>query len=149
MRSCPNRIRCRRPSDPLQRPLTGGVAQFVAEAVARSLKIRCRSEKPGLLGRASMLHASEQDRKDADLVGRAAVRGLLAGETDKMVALLSLGERSETGYEFVPLKDVAEIERPISSEWIGDGPIPVKDEFFAYLRPLMGELVPYCTALHQ
>ena len=140
-------------SDPLQRPITGGVAQFVAEAVARNLKIRCRSEKPGLLGRSSMLHAAEQDKKDAELVGRAAVRGLLAGETEKMVALLPLDTkndaRSETGYEFIPLEDVAEIERPIPSEWIGDGPIPVKDEFFAYLRPLMGALVPYCTALHQ
>jgi 6-phosphofructokinase len=136
-------------SDPLKRPITGGVAQFVAEAVARNLKIRCRSEKPGLLGRASALHASEQDRKDADLVGRAAVRGLLAGETEKMVSLLPLHAQSETGYEFVPLDKVAEAERPIPREWIGDGPIPVKDGFFEYLRPLMGELVPYCTALHQ
>lgn len=140
-------------NDPLQRPITGGVAQFVAESVARSLKIRCRSEKPGLLGRASMLHASEQDRKDADLVGRAAVRGLLAGETEKMISLRPVDEtgaaQNENGYEFVPLEDVAEIERPIPAEWIGDGPVPVKDEFFQYLRPLMGELVPYSTALHQ
>ncbi|MGB6743413.1 MAG: diphosphate--fructose-6-phosphate 1-phosphotransferase [Terracidiphilus sp.] len=136
-------------SDPLKRPITGGVAQFVAEAVARNLKIRCRSEKPGLLGRASMLHASTQDRKDAELVGRAAVRGLLAGETEKMVSLLPLDARSETGYEFVPLEKVAEKERPIPAEWIGENAIPVKEGFFKYLRPLMGELVPYCTALHQ
>jgi 6-phosphofructokinase len=136
-------------SDPLKRPITGGVAQFVAEAVARNLKIRCRSEKPGLLGRASMLHASTQDRKDAELVGRAAVRGLLAGETEKMVSLLPLDARSETGYEFVPLEKVAEKERPIPAEWISENAIPVKEGFFKYLRPLMGELVPYCTALHQ
>jgi 6-phosphofructokinase 1 len=136
-------------SDPLQRPITGGVAQFLAEAVARNLKIRCRSEKPGLLGRSSMLHASEQDRKDAELVGCGAVRGLLAGETEKMVSLLPLDARSETGYEFVPLEKAAEAERPIPAEWIGDDAIPVKDTFFQYLRPLMGELLPYCTALHQ
>ena len=136
-------------NDPLKRPITGGVAQFVAEAVARNLKIRCRSEKPGLLGRASSLHTSIQDRKDAELVGRAAVRGLLAGETAKMVSLLPLDARTETGYEFVPLEEVAETERPIPPEWIGDGPIPVNDKFFEYLHPLIGELVSYCTALHQ
>jgi 6-phosphofructokinase 1 len=134
-------------SDPLERPITGGVAQFLAEAVARHLKMRCRSEKPGLLGRSSMLHASTQDQKDADLVGRAAVHGLIAGETEKMVSLRPLAEKSKDGYEFVALDRVAEVERPIPSEWIGDGAIPVKDNFFQYLRPLVGELVPYCAPL--
>ncbi len=134
-------------SDPLQRPITGGVAQFLAEAVARNLKMRCRSEKPGLLGRASMLHAAMQDQKDADLAGRAAVRGLLAGETEKMVALLPLAAKCETGYELVALERVAEVERPIPAEWIGDGAIPVKEGFFEYVGPLVGELVPYCAPL--
>ena len=134
-------------SDPLQRPITGGVAQFLSEAVARNLKMRCRSEKPGLLGRSSMLHASAQDQKDADLVGRAAVCGLLAGETEKMVSLLPLDAKRAAGYEFVALQRVAEVERPIPATWIGDGAIPVKEDFFKYLGPLIGELVPYCAPL--
>lgn len=137
-------------SDPLKRPLTGGVAQFLAEAVARNLKMRCRSEKPGLLGRASMLHASTQDRKDADLVGRGAVQGLLAGETEKMVSLLPLAESREaayreSAYKLVALEKVAEVERPIPEEWIGGGAIPVKESFFQYLDPLIGDLVQYCA----
>jgi 6-phosphofructokinase 1 len=131
-------------SDPLHRPITGGVAQFLSEAVARNLKMRCRSEKPGLLGRASMLHAATQDLKDADLVGRSAVRGLLAGETGKMVALLPLGDAGEAGTSFVPLDAVAEVERPIPAAWTRDGAIPVGDEFFQYLQPLIGELATYC-----
>jgi 6-phosphofructokinase 1 len=130
-------------SDPLQRPITGGVAQFLSENVAKHLKMRCRSEKPGLLGRASMLHASVQDRKDADLVGRQAVRGLLAGETGKMVILLPLREPGENGTSLVPLNEVAEVERPIPDAWTRDGAIPVGDEFFQYLEPLIGKLVPY------
>jgi ATP-dependent phosphofructokinase / diphosphate-dependent phosphofructokinase len=130
-------------SDALARPITGGVAQFLSEAVARELKMRCRSEKPGLLGRSSMAHASAQDRKDAELVGRAAVRGLLAGKTEKMVALLPLSDPGERGYRFVPLNEVAEIERAIPAEWICEGPIPVGDGFFRYLKPLVGELVPH------
>jgi ATP-dependent phosphofructokinase / diphosphate-dependent phosphofructokinase len=132
-------------SDPLSRPITGGVAQFLSEAVARNLKMRCRSEKPGLLGRASMMHAAVQDLKDADLVGRSSVRGLLEGESGKMVALLPLDDAGGTGTSFVPLETVAEVERPIPAAWTRDGAIPVGDEFFQYLEPLIGELVPYCV----
>ncbi len=39
--------------DPLKRPMTGGVGQFLAEMVGAKLKIRCRSEKPGLIARAA------------------------------------------------------------------------------------------------
>ena len=134
-------------ADPMGRPITGGVAQFLADAVARNLKMRCRSEKPGLLGRASMLHAAEQDWKDADLVGRAAVRGLLHGESDKMVALLPLDSAETCGYDYVPLESVAGVERPIPAEWISDGEIPVTNGFFEYLRPLIGTLLPYCEPL--
>lgn len=134
-------------ADPLQRPLTGGVAQFLADTVAHHLHMRCRSEKPGLLGRSSMLHVSSQDMKDADLVGRAAVRGLLAGETGKMVALLPLEDPGATGYAFVELSNVVEIERPIPASWTADGAIPVNDRFFQYLEPLIGSLVPYCAPL--
>jgi len=133
-------------ADPLKRPLTGGVAQFLADTVAKRLKMRCRSEKPGLLGRASMLHASAQDLNDARLVGQAAVRGLLAGEDEKMVSLLALDSPGENGFGYVPLAQVNEIERPVPAEWTSDGPIPVKPRFFGYLEPLIGDLVPYCAA---
>lgn len=132
-------------ADPLKRPICGGVAQFLAEKVAARLKVRCRSEKPGLLGRASEVHTSTQDRADAELVGRAAVRGLLAGETEKMVALRPLG--SEPALHFVPLSSVTEIERAIPMAWTQAGPIPVTGEFFRYLQPLMGSLNAACDPL--
>ncbi len=134
-------------ADPLGRPITGGVAQFLAEAVARNLKMRCRSEKPGLLGRASMLHAAAQDWKDAELVGRAAVCGLLDGENDKMVALRPLSDERECGYEYVPLDRVAEFEKPLPADWTSDAAIPLETVFFDYLRPLIGGLLPYCEPL--
>jgi len=127
--------------DPLARPMTGGVGQFMANLVGEKLKIRCRTEKPGLIARAARAHVSAQDQKDAELVGRAGVRALAAGETEKMVSLLPLGNDSE--YELVPLSKVADAERPLPSEWILDAAIPVGDKFFNYLKPLVGELTPY------
>lgn len=133
--------------DPLKRPMTGGVGQFLAGVVAKNLKIRCRSEKPGLLGRASMAHVSMQDQQDAELVGRAGVRALLAGATDMMVALRPLRDTGALGYDLVPLSAVAGIERAIPAEWLNGGPLAVTGGFVEYLRPLVGELFQYSPAL--
>jgi 6-phosphofructokinase len=134
--------------DPLKRPMTGGVGQFLADVVAENLRIRCRSEKPGLLGRASMAHVSTQDRQDAELVGRSGVRALLAGETDKMVALRPLEDAGELGYDLVPLSAASGIDRAIPAEWLlVEGPLAVTNAFREYLRPLVGELYRYSPAL--
>jgi ATP-dependent phosphofructokinase / diphosphate-dependent phosphofructokinase len=135
--------------DPLKRPMTGGVGQFLAGVVAKNLKIRCRSEKPGLLGRASMAHVSIQDQQDAGLVGRAGVRALLAGATDIMVALRPLEDTGTLGYDLVPLSAVAGIERALPAEWLIGGPLAVTGGFVEYLRPLVGELFQYSPALRS
>ncbi|MGB7265782.1 MAG: diphosphate--fructose-6-phosphate 1-phosphotransferase [Terracidiphilus sp.] len=129
--------------DPLKRPMTGGVGQFMADMVGENLKIRCRTEKPGLIARASMAHVSAQDQKDAEFVGRAGAHALASGETEKMVSLLPLKSSNTCGYELVPLSKVADVERPFPAEWMRDDVIPVGDRFFEYVRPLVGELTPY------
>jgi 6-phosphofructokinase len=133
--------------DPLKRPMTGGVGQFMANLVGEHLKIRCRSEKPGLLARGSIAHVSQQDQKDAELVGRAGVRALASGETGKMVALRPLEDPGESGYDLVPLSKVGGVERPFPKEWLSDGPLAVGPGFAEYVRPLMGELFQYSPAL--
>lgn len=126
-------------SDPLKRPMTGGVAQHLATMVGERLGLRCRSEKPGLLGRTSMGYASAQDFADAALVGRAGVQALVAGEDGVMITLLPLASGVEAGTGRVALSDAA-CERPIPAEWLQAGPIPVTQEFLDYVRPLAGTL---------
>jgi 6-phosphofructokinase 1 len=129
--------------DPLKRPMTGGVGQYLADLVGAKLKIRCRSEKPGLIARAAMAHVSAQDQKDAELVGRAGVRALTAGKTEMMVSLRPLNDPGADGCDLVPFSKVADAERQFPGEWIVDAPIPVDERFFKYVRPLVGELTPY------
>jgi 6-phosphofructokinase len=133
-------------ADPLSRPMVGGVCTHLASVVAKELKIRCRNEKPGLIGRASTALASEQDQSDANLVGREGVRSLVAGETDKMVSLRPLSERPHA-VRLVPLEDVAAGERTIPVEWLSDGPTATNQAFENYVRPLVGELISYPPAL--
>jgi 6-phosphofructokinase 1 len=133
--------------DPLRRPMTGGVGQYLADIVGARLKIRCRSEKPGLLARVSRAHVSPQDQQDAELVGRAGVQALVSGETDKMVALRPLNDPGATGYDLVPLSTIAGVERTVTKEWLTNSPLAVGPAFQDYLRPLVGELYRYSPAL--
>ena len=127
--------------------MIGGVAQYLADFASSNLKLRCRSEKPGLLGRCSMLHVSEQDRLDAELVGRAGVRALAADMTGKMVALTSIRNQVGSGYVLVPLRAVAGLERPIPSDWITNGETSLSPDLREYLTPLVGSLPPYIAPL--
>ena len=127
-------------ADPLKRPMTGGVAQHLAGLVSSRLRIRCRSEKPGLLGRGSMAHISPQDIEDAESAGHAGVRALLDGADDVMVSLLPLSPGNPTATTLVPLDQASQGERPIPSDWLSNGAVPVNDKFIRYVRPLVGEL---------
>jgi ATP-dependent phosphofructokinase / diphosphate-dependent phosphofructokinase len=129
--------------DEFDRPLPGGVGRSLAEMVTHRLKVRCRDEKPGLLGRASMLHVTPRDKADAELVGRAACRALAADETEKMVALTPL--RNETAAEttLLPLEKVSAQARRVPREWICDGNPPTNGLFTDYLGPLIGKLLEY------
>jgi 6-phosphofructokinase 1 len=131
--------------DPLKRPLTGGVAHHLSEMVARELKMRCRSETPGLLGRASIAHRSLQDVEDAVTVGAAGVQALIDGQSGTMVALTAVGSVEPT--KLVPLEQVGGAERAIPSAWIESGPRAVNDSFCLYLKPLVGELPQHTAEL--
>ncbi|HEX5284141.1 MAG TPA: diphosphate--fructose-6-phosphate 1-phosphotransferase [Bryocella sp.] len=132
-------------SDPLKRPMTGGVAQHLATIVSQRLGIRCRSEKPGLLGRASVACTSARDVEDAQQVGRAGVQALLSGQRDVMIALEPLG--SERATRIVPLAQAAGHERTIPDKWLQSGAIPVGEGFINYARPLVGPLEQHITEL--
>ena len=125
-------------ADPLQRPMTGGVGQHLARVVGERLGIRCRCEKPGLLGRVSRAHVSQQDIADAAAVGRAGVQALAAEAHDVMVALRPLENDTAATTTLVPLTAAAGEERSIPREWLHIDSIPVTQKFFNYLRPLVG-----------
>jgi 6-phosphofructokinase len=136
------------PKNPLNRPLIGGVAQYLSGIVAENLGIRCRSEKPGLIGRSCIAQVSGQDRSDAELVGREGVRALLAGQTDCMVSLCSLDGHSETEFKLVALRH-AGTRRALPVEWLSTGPIPFNDAFLRYLSPIVGDLSYYPSPLSE
>lgn len=124
------------------RPLIGGVAQYLSGVVGEHLGIRCRSEKPGLIGRSSAVYVSEQDRRDAILVGQQGVRSLASGATNQMIALQSLAHTGQR-HQLVPLVTAAGATRRIPETWLAEGGEAVTQEFLEYTRPLVGDLSFY------
>jgi 6-phosphofructokinase len=119
--------------------LPGDVGAYLAGLVTEALKLRCRSEKPGLCGRTSILHVSPLDREDAVCVGRAAVDAALAGHSGTMVSLLPLDADAPSSVTaLVPLTDVANAERPVPADWIAESGTGVTRAFCDYVRPLIG-----------
>jgi 6-phosphofructokinase len=136
-------------ADSLKRPMVGGVGQHLANVLSQRLHFRCRNEKPGLLGRSSIALASEQDRKDAALVGLAGVRALVAGKRETMVALNPLAEPGPDGYRLVPLSATAGHIRHVPAEWLQEGTLPVNDAFLSYMAPLVGDMDQHLLHLPQ
>ena len=133
--------------DALSRALPGGVAAHLAEVVAQRLGIRCRSEKPGLCGRASMLHVSATDRQDAERVGRAGVRAALAGKHAQMVSLRPLDTGDAETCDLVPLSKVTVGERTVPAEWLDDSDVAVTRGCVEYVRRIVGPLLEYPSPL--
>ncbi len=128
----------------------GDVSSHLAGLIAEKLGYKARSEKPGLLGRASVPWQSRVDREEAEECGRAAVRSAVAGESAKMVALRRLSDdpyRSETF--LADIRDVMMTERKMPDEFINESGNGVTEAFKAWCRPLLGDPLPHLIDLRK
>jgi 6-phosphofructokinase len=127
--------------DGFDRQLSGNLAHTLARLVIDELKLNARSEKPGLLGRSSMAFISETDRQEAYLCGRAAVRAVMEGHSDRMIALVrEPGPFYRVSTALQPLEQVGLIERLFPMEWITPDGTGIEPEFLEYAAPLLGPM---------
>jgi len=121
----------------------GDVSAHLANLVIKKLGYKARSEKPGLLGRASILLQSSLDREEAELAGRLACEAVLSGTAGKMVAFRRV---STEPYKMEPfLIDIDEVmmyERTVPDEFINEDGNGVTEAFREWCRPLIGEVLP-------
>lgn len=116
----------------------------LAMLISQRLKVRARSEKPGLLGRSSLSERAPHDWDEARLCGRMAVEAACAGANGSMVTLI----RNDSGPYGVstglaPLARVAYIESTLPAEWIDVAGCDVTAEFRRYAEPLTGPIEPH------
>jgi len=134
-----------RGKDPFGHVRLGGLADTLKGIIEEELHLNVRGISLGTLQRAAAHFASRTDADEAYLVGSAAVRAALQGETDIMITLLrdeSAGTyRCTTGT--VDLSAVANVEKKVPLDWISATGSYVEDEFLDYARPLIaGEVSP-------
>lgn len=121
----------------------GDVSAHLANLVIKRLGYKARSEKPGLLGRASIQLQSPVDRDEAELAGKMACEAVINGESGKMVAFRRV---SDTPYIMKPfLVDIDEVmlhERTMPDEFINEEGNGVTEAFKVWCRPLLGKELP-------
>lgn len=121
----------------------GDVSAHLANLIIKELGYKARSEKPGLLGRASIALQSEVDVEEAILVGREALNAVVNGESGKMVAIKrSKEEAYEIETFLVDIKEVMMIEKTVPNEYINEMQNGVTEEFIQWCKPLIGNELP-------
>lgn len=126
----------------------GDVSAHLSQLITKKLGYKSRSEKPGLLGRASVVLQSPVDRDEAVLVGQEAVRAAIRGESGKMVALVREStEPYRVSTKLVDVREVMMTERTMPREFINERGNGVTDAFTAWLRPLVGAPIPRMITL--
>lgn len=121
----------------------GDVGSHLANLIVKELGYKSRAEKPGLLGRASILWQSETDRAEAEACGRAAVDAAVAGESGKMVALRRVpGENYRCETFLADIQQVMMTERKLPDEFINAEGNGVTEAFKQWCRPLLGSPLP-------
>ena len=111
-----------------------------AHLVIKRLGYKARSEKPGLLGRASIALSSDVDRAEAILAGEEAVRAACAGESGKMVGFI---RESASPYKvrttLIDVHDVMLVEKKMPDAYINEAGNGVTQAFLDWCAPLIGE----------
>ena len=119
-----------------------GAGRYLTTLIADHLRVRVRYDRPGTIQRSMAELVSSVDAREAEEVGRAAVRYALDGETNQMVSIVRVGNdsyESETGLS--PLETVAGAHKTMPGDFFDSEGMPTGG-FLDYARPLIGEPLP-------
>jgi len=124
--------------------LAMNLAHRLAVLVAGGLRLRTRSEKPGLLGRSSVAFPCPTDWEEARLCGQAAVRAAVEGVSGQMITLLrNPGESYSVSTGRTDFANVAFREKLFPAEWRDPAGAGVVPAFRDWAAPLVGPIAPY------
>jgi len=125
--------------------LSMNLAHRLAILVMEKLKLRARSEKPGLLARSGAAYPCELDWNEARMCGQAAVRAAADGASGVMVGLArEAGAAYSVHTTLVPLEEAAN-QKLYPAEWRNAAGNDVQPAFLAYAAPLVGAIPRYCA----
>lgn len=117
----------------------GDVSTHLAMLIIKELGYKARGEKPGLIGRASVLMRSERDIEEAILAGSEAFKAVVKGESGKMVAFRRLpSDDYQIETILVDIHNVMLTEKTMPAEFINHEGNGVTQAFIDWCQPLIG-----------
>ncbi len=124
--------------------ILSGTSRYLSDLIGKNLGCKSRAIEFSTLQRCASHLASRNDITEAYMVGGAAVKAALEGQTGKMSALKRLHNHPYLCVsEMVDVQAVANLEKKVPLEWITPDGTHVTKEFLHYARPLIqGELSP-------
>ena len=121
-----------------------GAASYLAARASARLGVRARYEKPGTIQRSFIPSLSETDAREAEMVGRAAVRAAVEGASDVMMTLVreedGAGGAYRCGVGMAALSEVGGKVRAMPPEFLKPSEWFVTPAFLRYLSPLVGDI---------
>lgn len=119
--------------------LAQNLGHRLATLITTRLNIRARSEKPGLLGRATSAYVSSVDWDESRLCGQKAMQAAMAGHSGVMVTLVRAESSTySVTYGETALENVAFVERTLPQEWINSEGTGVLEAYREFAAPLIG-----------
>jgi ATP-dependent phosphofructokinase / diphosphate-dependent phosphofructokinase len=130
---------------------TGILADYLVYRVRKALesryigtkgkKLRLRGDTFGYLQRSFPGVMSEVDAKEAWLVGQAAAKYALTSDVDGSVIITRKpGKKYAVEISYLPLREVAQGERPMPDDFINEAGNNVTRKFIDYALPLIGKM---------
>ena len=119
-----------------------GNGRILEKVLKDELKYKARYIELSLIQRCASHCMSETDIMESVELGRVAVRLGLEGKSGRMARLTRVSDEPyKVEYSSVDIKEVANLEKRVPSEWINEAENGVTEEMMRYLRPLVkGEM---------
>ena len=119
-----------------------GIGKYLEQLVSRELKCKVRSIEMNVMQRCASHIASKTDIDESELIGEAAVKAALNGESGKMMMFRRVSDKPYfVNIETVDAELVANHEKRFPEKWINDKGNDVLPEAVDYFLPLVqGEL---------
>ena len=119
-----------------------GNGRILEKVLKDELKYKARYIELSLIQRCASHCMSETDIMESVELGKVAVRLGLEGKSGRMARLTRVSDVPyKIEYSSVDIKEVANLEKKVPSEWINEARNGVTEEMLSYLRPLVkGEM---------
>jgi 6-phosphofructokinase len=125
----------------------GALGELLAEEIKKNLNIkRVRSDTFGYLQRSFAGNVSDVDQREAREVGEKAVQFALWANLDGSVTIKRVGNYA-VDYVLEDVRDIGGKTRLMPDEFINSAGNNVTDEFYSYVKPLLGSDFPTVSRL--